>query len=232
MRIYLVVILSISTAMTFAVVSGAAQWTHPVHGHEANSIFDSVYGEHNGYPAEYSMGDITFDGPGNHPPASSLTAEEKYIVAGATTSDYGSDAGLQPWTSAIFGIVNNYYSQYGTIPATFTDVEIRKVRDMENASDSNLREFLNPLTDQWPRLNAATPSPGDVYIRPLSLDEMRHYAQLVPSLNDAWFNGRSISTETGELASAELTSQVYYMRVYGWNGVIFNNFQYALSVEQ
>jgi len=217
---------------TFVMASAASQWTHPVHGHKANPIFDSLYGPGHGYPADYSMGDITFDGPGNHPPASSLTNEEKYIIAGSVTSDYASDGGLSAWTSTIFAIVDAYYSQFGTIPDVLTDVEIRKIDGMQSIGDSNLREFLNPLTDQWPRLKATTASPGDVYIRPLTIDEMHHYAELSPNLKDDWFNGQSVNSETGEPAPAELTSHVYYMRIYGWNGVIFNNFQYRLAVQQ
>lgn len=207
---------------------GGTSLKHPVHGHKADPIISSMYLPGMGLPAEWSIGDITF--PDSYPPLSSLTEEEKYIIVGSRSSAWRTDSGLADWAGQIYSIVSRYYEQYGKVPDVLTPEAVRSIRGLESYPEDGLCEFLNPLTDEWPRLNAVSPSPGDVYIRPLTREEMDFYSSQVPTYRDIWFRGRQYDPECDEYIDAQLTGKVFYLRVYGWSGVILANFMYSWTV--
>lgn len=208
--------------------TGGKALLHPVHGHNADPAINGMYTPSQGFPSTWSIGDITF--PEDYPALSSLTEEEKYIVAGSESSAWRSDAGLADWAGQVYSIVSRYYDQYGIVPDELTPNVIRSISGMDRFNEEGLCEFLNPLTDEWPKLSAATPSPGDVYIRPLTREEMDFYSSQVPMYRDIWFKGRQYDPECGDYIDASLVGKVFYMRVYGWNGVIFANFMFSWTV--
>jgi hypothetical protein len=214
------------TALT-ATDENGAKLTHPVHGHKARSFIKYIYGPDHGHPSSWSQGDITF--PESYPPVSALTEEEKYIIAGSDSSAWSRTAGLCDWVNSTQSMVAKFYDQYGYVPDQLTPAIVRSIQGMEQFGDENLRQYLNPLTDEWPKLKAAAPSPGDIYIRPLTADEISHYAGKSKNCRDIWIDGRWKDPSTGEYVPVKLDGKVYYMRVYGWNAVIYANFVFGFT---
>lgn len=224
-------ILCIST--TPAIASAAtgedgAALEHPVHGHDADPIITSMYVPGMGLPAEWSIGDLTF--PDSYPPLASLTEEEKYMIVGSRSSAWRSDSGLADWAGQIYSLVSRYYQQFGKVPEKLTPEVVRSIKGFSNYPEEGLCEFLNPLTDEWPRLRSETHSPGDVYIRPITREEMDFYSSQVPTYRDVWFHQRQYDPECDEYIDAEPQGPVFYLRIYGHSGVIFASFMYSWTV--
>jgi len=202
---------------------------HPIHGHQANPRFDDIYCPDRTYPVEWTTGDLTF--VEKLPEPSSLTEEEKYIIAGSVSSAYSNKAGLAPWKAAILSIVTRHYNEYGFVPGQLTPDVIRRISGCAKMSDDQLDEFRNPLTDEWPLIQARQHSPGDVYMRALKEDEILHFAKLNPAFEMMWIENRHYNPETNkDDLYLKPSGPIFYMRIYGWSEVIHNSFQ-AVYVE-
>ena len=215
----------LQTPSSASPTSDGLKLVHPVHGHKPSSNFDLVYGPGHGLSSAWTRGDLIF--PEAFPLASTLSVEEKYIVAGSESSDWSETVGLCDWAGAIESIVARYYTQFGHVPEQLTPEVIRSISGYENIGDENLREYLNPLTDAWPRLSVASPSPGDAYMRPLAPDEITFFGSKMDLYKDVWLDHRFLNPGTGEYEPASLEGPVFYMRIYGWRDVVFANFMFA-----
>lgn len=202
--------------------------SHPAEGMPVNDI-SSQYSPNWGMKPEWGIDDLTFTQP--KPEWNDLTQMEQYILAGVSRSGLPSGEPLDPWTTDIFRVVRAYYEEYGQIPQVLNDEIIRSTPGYKNISESRLAVYRNPLTGDWPLLNASTPSPGDVYIRSLTHNEMGHFAVLVPYYQHLWFDGLSLNSEGDYSVSSQLASDVYYIRVYGWSGPIVETFQYVYKTD-
>jgi hypothetical protein len=198
---------------------------HPVHGHKAHSI-DHMYDEDGGLPASWSYGDITFTN--KRAPVALLSEEEKYMIAGASSSELRA-VGLLPWETVIFIAVDRFYEKYGYVPSVLTPDVIRSIPGKERLAEKELEEYRNPLTDEWPRLDAKTPSPGNLYVKHLSKDEMQHFAEKAINWELEWFGHKKYMGEEKGYVAADLSSEVYYFRMYGAHGILCENFQYRMT---
>lgn len=195
-------------------------YSHPVHGHPPSVTFDPDYGPGHGLSSDLNYNDLTFTD--DLPLASSLTAEEKYIISGSESSNLPDGIALRPWTSSVFALLKVYYNQYGSIPNSLTPEIIKSISGFDDIPEAYLSEYLNPLTDQWPMLNAVNPSPGDLYVRILNNQEIAYFANNVTSYYDLFVEQHYYDAAQSCSRPAELTSPVFYMRVYGWHGVLAN----------
>lgn len=205
-----------------------AEMRHPVHGHLGSHLIDLVYGPGHGLPASWSSGDLVF--PESYPLASTLSEEEKYIIAGSASSEWDSQRGLNAWSNNVYSVVSKYYDQYGTVPAQLTPAVLRSIAGFESMPAENLREFLNPLTDTWPRLDARTAAQGDVYIRPLTQAEVGHFAGKSERYKRTFIERKVSDPQSGEVRPIELHGEIFYMRVYGSQGIIFANLMYTYTL--
>jgi hypothetical protein len=213
----------------FACATTAFATEHPANGRLINDLPADYGTAAYGFPGSWSHGDLTFGGP--YPAAAELLPTERYMLAGAepTPADGGDE--LPAWIDSVAGFCLDYYAGFGTIPEQLTMADVQALRRLQGqaltAADNAL--VLNPLTDSAPRLKAVDFSPGELYVRVLSSDEMRYYAQRRPEFDDAWFMGRAIDPAGGRVGRVQLLSGVLYVRAYGSSGVIYENFAYQLS---
>ncbi|MDQ3024373.1 MAG: hypothetical protein M3R04_08340 [bacterium] len=222
----------ILTLIVFAVIPVEAVAPHPSVGHNTNQI----HGYPDQAPASWSYGELTFLGPDKFPAVEDLTDVERYMLAGTATSPFSSKAGLPSWHMSVWAAVHRIYNETGAVPDRLTPEVLRASPAYSSLSDAGLDVFRNPITGEWPRLNAKQFSPGDVYMHPLTQDEMRHYAGLTPSYRLQWFEGKGLDREklsrggnVDEMYTADYTLEgpVWFVRIYGEKGVILNTITYV-----
>lgn len=152
-----------------------------------------------------------------YPVWDNLTQLEQYMLMGVESSDLKSGYGLPPWSDSVFMLVNKFYLQYGYVPEQLTPDIIKMTPGCEQMADDEMAVYSNPLTGEWPLLQAKDQSVGNVYIRPLTEDEINYFVD----------HGETYLRQPTEYSQAGArTSPVYYMRVYGLQGVLLNGFYF------
>jgi hypothetical protein len=170
------------------------------------------------------MGDLTFVGPEGAEPKQSLTPAEIYMLAGTGKGQKG-DGSYGPWNTMVFNAAYSIYMETGSLPDRLTDAVLRKSNHYKDVSNASIELFRNPLTGEWPSLKAQQFSPGDLYIRPLSNTELRHFASLSPIYSGMWLEGKG----PGGRGNRQLSGPVFYVRIYGAQGVISNGFSFFMT---
>lgn len=123
---------------------------------------------------------------------------------------------MAPWWLAIYNICTEYERIVGTLPDLMDEEALRRIPRLQDATLLHLSEFRNPITGEWPRVNASYFSPGDVYIRKLTAADKRHYEALNPAYKLYW-----------SLRGPDTV--VYYLRIYGEREVVLSNFVYMMG---
>jgi hypothetical protein len=160
---------------------------------------------------ELSRGEITFTR--DKKSLSELSPEERYILGGAKVSDLPDSRWLLPWADQIFNLALAYHTQHGKLPAVLDEAAIRSIPYYSAITAAELDVYRNPFSGNWPRLDASAPSPGDMFIKVLNETELVEYARLLGRWQ-AWFGGA---------AEKKLCSPVFYQRIYGTNGPIYES---------
>lgn len=198
-----------------------AALAHPADGYPVRPL-QKGYGETGyGFPSSWSYNDITFV---PYPEASSLSNKEIYMIRGSTSGLWG--YALPSWYFSVFQVVEAYANKHGSIPSVFSPEMFLETTDPNSIDPDYLELFKSPITGNWPILNAMDFQPGNMYIRILSEDDMHHFAELSPSFQEVWFENRMHSSN-GSYESINMLTKVYYIRVYGDKGVIYNGFMYG-----
>lgn len=183
-----------------------------------------------------SINELWFVSPSDQIPASSLSDIEKYMIAGCDKSSPG--GGIVAWYTSIFMAVGDYVKAFGYVPDVLTDTELKKVPQYSEFDDAGLSLFRNPITGEWPKLKASEFSPGDVYIRPLTSDEMRYFASHEPTLQHYWYEGKGLNwdcLDAGHPMDQCFTEPVSmsrppcYIRVYGRSCVLMTNIVFSVG---
>lgn len=230
MRTKLVFVSSITLTLII-VAANVAVAAHPASGYQP---LDAQRNYKSGLPASYSYGEIIFIDTDQKPPYDTLSDLEKYLFAGVKNSSYGTP--LPPWYQSIYNVAAKYYEQFGYLPGILSDTEIRKISGWESVSDSQLELCRNPLTGAWPRLDATSPSPGDLLLHPMTDAEMRYFANQIPSLQSMWFDGieqdmdsvaNGTDPDNAWTVSAHLLYRPFYIRVYGSAGTLATIFNFV-----
>jgi hypothetical protein len=194
-----------------AVAQAESTWEHPFTGHGPLLKVSAVY--HPEHAAtEMSSGDITFTAP--KPPVASLTPAEIYMVAGSKGSNLPGGEDLDPWVGQTIRMIMNLERVNGSLPNVLDDSAIRSIPYYKDWPSAELDVYRNPLTGAWPRLDAIQPSPGDMYVRKLTESEKQTFARKL-NQEDVWMK----TSGPGK----HLCSPVYYHRVYGWNGPLYES---------
>lgn len=174
------------------------------------------------FPAEFSYGDLTFSSP--YPDPESLTDSEKYIVAGALNGNIH----VAPWHEFIFSVVNAIYRKQGYVPDVLTEAELSSVFGPCAEEDRSAFEYYtSPITNELPRLDALSFSPGQVYIHLMTEDEIAHFAALVPTYQQNLVDHFWLNPETNEEEPIMIMGGVFYIRIYGESSVIYEGIKYS-----
>jgi hypothetical protein len=215
-------LIALSLLPCFVAIAEAAD--HPSQGYQPREVHPQ-YGESNfGFDSDMNFGSITF---AELPSKDALTDKEKYILAGTTDSKFGHP--LEAWYSKVVRVAAAYWYKRHTLPAVLDEAAI-----MEAYGDNSLgvnqdlyAEMRNPVTGEFPTINAETFSAGNLYIHILTPAEVSHFAELVPLYHMHWSEGVDSNPITGEEKEIELASPIMYVRVYGETGVIQNHIMYS-----
>jgi hypothetical protein len=183
------------------------------------------------------IGDLTFIGLDDKPAWQDLSPMEQYMLGGV---DGRPTAGkvMPPWHMEVYAVAARYWAEYGNLPDVLDDAAIRRVPGFEQAQGIQMDELRNPLTGEWPRLNAQSPSPGDLYLRPLTDDEMSYFAIKCPSYRHHWFESKAFDKDKYDSGlpngqcwtrDVELSTRPFYVRVYGNSGPILTMIEYYME---
>jgi hypothetical protein len=202
---------------------------HPADGQRVNDsnqyerYYDQVCQQQLG--PEWDHGDIQLTLP--HQPASTLTDLEWYMIYGAETSPFDK-YGMEAWYLYVSTYVHRFYTEHGYIPTQLTPETLAMSGGPQAMDQCYLDVYRNPLTGEWPRLDAISHSPGDLYIKVLNPDEERYYAQYLPGIEAYCFSGEYVDPIDGKQTKVEPAEKgVLYVRVYGKTGILSNGFFYS-----
>jgi hypothetical protein len=198
---------------------------HPNDGYQPREP-QSQYGSENyGFPAELSLGDLTFSSP--YPAPNTLSDREKYYLFGTVSGPQGYPLGA--YYLDVMNVVYRYYNVTGHVPASLSSEVIAAALGItQDTIDSTYLETLrSPMTGAYPALNAATFSPGQLYVRTLTADEIRHFSEFLPLLKSLYFNNEWWDNRNKSWHPGKLIGPVMYVRVYGEHEVIYEQIYYA-----
>jgi len=214
----------LATTLIISIICSLPQavLAHPADGYPPNEMPPAYGTEAYGRPPECNINDLTFSP--SYPDPAALTDIERYMIVGCTNSSLG--YALQPWYDEVFMAVNAIYSHSDSVPPQLSEELIRSISVCpESVPEEHINIFRNPITGEFPRLDAAEFSPGDVYIRILTPEEREHFAAL-SALDDGIWDRGEFTTPLGDTIQVELTTEVYYMRVYGLTAPIIERIMY------
>jgi len=215
MSIWVRVVLVLTVVFLLGISSAAA---HPGDGYPPCKLHPNYGGEFYGYPDGVFIDGVELTH--KFPDPGSLTDAEKYMIAGTESSLWGE--GLCPWWELIFVPVSAYYKEYREIPPVYSREIAEAVYANADETEPLWRELeKSPLTGEYPRLDAKEHSPGDMWIHPLTEDEIRRYTEFSPDFGDIYYDHVFYNDHEGCRYNIELISDVFLIRVYGWNGVIY-----------
>ena len=216
------------TALAFCsmlALSPAVQ-AHPADGQRINEA-RLVYGDF--LPEEWSQGDIVFPPASAFPPREELTPLEKYMLCGTLSSPASAGVGFASWQTQLSAFVTNFYDAFGYVPPQLDLELVRSTPGYKHLPAEQCELLRNPLTGAWPRLDAASFSPGDVYIRPLSAAEKQHFAQYNPQWQSVWLDRVVPAGFDDEGCPIEASSEVFYLLMWGADSPLRAQFVYSFT---
>jgi hypothetical protein len=214
-----VISMTITSLLFVSTVASAA--SHPSSGYPAHDL-GGAYG---GLPASLSTGDYLFLEEADRQDRSQLSQSELYMLVG--TSRSAGRGGLSPWYMSVYFAASAYHQSFGQLPSTLGLAELQKL--YPSAPVEKLDVYRNPLTGQWPRLNASAHSPGDMYLKVLSQSDMAWFGERHSGLSAIWFQNShpnpddiraGMTPDTARKLGLGLAGPPIYMRLYGSSGVL------------
>lgn len=215
------------SAALLALASIGAAAAHPAEGFEPNALHPAYGTLKLGERVEWSLGDIEFTQP--YPDPASLSDIEKYMLEG-TRDSWMPDGGLDSWWYQVINAVVTYDKKTGRLPQTITEDVLREIAwDPDIVDARSLEIYSNPITNGQARLDQREFSPGDMFIKRLTDNEVAQLAEVHPPLrNDV--AGIVPDPRDGSVSRRiKITSPVYYFRMYGRSGVILSRLYYSFE---
>jgi hypothetical protein len=212
--------------------------TTPAIAHPCDS-YDPVplpenYGDlDSAYPSEWNYGAVTFT---QYPPREEMTNEEIYMINGCLDpSDPDNKLALGTWWLLIMSYVKAYYERFGSLPAELTPEICAAAMDVDVSElpAGDMAAIVSPVSGSYPRLNAGSFSAGDMFIHVLTDQEMQYYASIDDRYNKIWYMGEEYSPAENKTRQVWFQPPVFYVRVYGYSGVIHNaiTFDYVRTTD-
>lgn len=196
--------------------------SYPGYGYQPNELPDGYGTDLWGLGPDMNYQGLEFYSP--YPRPDSLTDEEKFAVAGAKDSALGHS--LRPWYWDVFDIVNTIYYNTGEVPAELTSEMIKTVFIGCDTDEMLIDRYRSPLTGEFPQLDVEYFSPGDVYMRLLTPDEIDYMTSTSEDHYDVLVRGMLENPGTGCEEPVFVHGGVWYMRVYGYNEVLHASVKY------
>jgi hypothetical protein len=215
----------LSSLLIIGLAPGIAA-AHPADGYSLLYEKERIYNPSHSYPAEWSERDIVFAGEAAYARADQLSAAEWYILGGAIGYD-GGKTSLPPWFMQTYCAISEYYSQFHIIPETLDAQELRRIKGYEALSPELIETFKSPITNAWPRLRATERHPGDLYVRAISPEEKRYFANLNSAWKRQWYADTewSINPEAG---AVDASGPVFYFCVEGEHGPLIQELLFTI----
>lgn len=200
---------------------------HPSQGFERLDVPDSMLrGE---LPPEAWTDQLSFRPCAK--PKAELTAAERYILFGSRPLHSG-NSNPEPWRLKILFLAMTVKGTTGELPSAVTREMIDlTAADGQPVPDEYANWYRSPVTGEWPRLDSFEFTPGGVYLRMLTADEVRHLAQWDTVLTGL-ITTRKMALASGETGEGILLGDVYYYRFYGETGLLKEGFTYVFAPEQ
>ena len=156
-----------------------------------------------------AIGEIKFDF--SFPPADTLTHQELYMLAGTK----GEEAGFRPWWEELMFAAAAYQGQTGNWPSLI-DEDVVSVLRAAGWTEDSIERLKSPITNQFPRLDAADFLAGNVYLRPMTQAETDYIASQPGYLQQV-----KKKEQEGKM---RLDGPPVYVRIYGEKQVIAARF--------
>lgn len=212
-------VLTAIAALTLGVQSAAA---HPQDGFQPLLPGGGATWPSTGFPSEWSIGELVF--AGEFPSFDTLSPTEQKMLHGAVDNQ----GRLRVfWRQEVLQFAIKYCALFGRLPEEISPEVYWSTLPPEDYGKYGrfLEVVASPITGRYPRLDAQTFSPGDLYMKVLSESEMRYIADREPGCQQAWFDKRIHGRPV------ELVCPPIYYRIYGEHGVIFDGITYS-TIEQ
>ncbi|MEZ5337393.1 MAG: hypothetical protein R3F46_03935 [bacterium] len=220
----------ILTIALLAALSASAFAAHPYE--ELDPRMDTGYRNYIG-DSGWSQGDVQFFSRDERVPYEELSAAERYAVSGA----YRADGVMElPWRVRVLMAVDDYYTQYGVVPAVLDDVTLRSISGWGQKSDAEIAWYRSPINGNWPELTNPNQIAGNIYVKPLSTPEKIYLSQFNAGWKRSWFHDLEFSKELYDqgydyydcfVKVKPIDSEIWYFRIYGENGVLMAGTNYA-----
>jgi hypothetical protein len=211
------------TALVVVSAISSQAYAHPADGYTPKELPDK-YGEDGWYTSDYDINEIYFICP--FPDPNSLSDREKYMIAGVADGPAGTH---MAWYMNIYSAVSSYYKKTGSIPSYFSAEMLMETASCgagtEEITEDVLSVFRSPITGEYPKLNATSFSPGDLYIRPLTEAEKQFFASKDLFFKHIWLDGTLYCPETNRIERVQILDEPFYIRIYGETEVIFTYIQ-------
>jgi len=204
----------IAIVMLFLPASAVA---HPADGGKAVELNPDYGTEYYGMGAEFDINDLYFVKP--LPDPATLSEIEKYMLRGLAEDNPG--GAMRSWYTVICETVSAFHLRTGTMPVEYSaEIVMALLPEDRELPDENLDVFRSPITNEFPKLNATEFSAGDLYVRTITEEEKTYIARIDDKYKQMWFDGVQYDPITEAYNNIVLITDVYYVRVYGYNDVI------------
>jgi hypothetical protein len=121
-------------------------------------------------------------------------------------------------STLVFAITTACLAVHNSVPAVLNPEVIAEVAGVEESEAATFALYRNPITGAWPKLNAISPSPGDMFCRPLTRQEAQHFSGPGGDTSlGLLLKGKAIN-DFGKQVDARMLGDAWYVRVYGVNG--------------
>jgi hypothetical protein len=149
--------------------------------------------------AAKNTGEIKFYG---NPDPAKLTLAERYLLFGAMSKD--GRITIRPQWEMVRMIATVHEARHGQLPGAM-DAAMINAAYSELLDDASVAEYRNPITGEFPRIDAVEFSPGDMYFKRLTPEELA-----------------AVLGDPTDMPADAAAGKAYYVRVYGEKDVILS----------
>lgn len=160
--------------------------------------------------------------------AGELSSAERYILRGLQPT-HGGSGQPEAWKTKILMFAHAYCSRYGSVPPELSPETLEQIGMGGSGFEERVAWHKSPISGDFPRFDSQDFTPGGVYLRVLSADEVHFQAQWDSNLAGLVTVGKSIGSEAGSKQDALLLNPVLYYRFYGESGLLSEGISYIFA---
>jgi hypothetical protein len=187
--------------------------------------YDRLMGDSN-----WNSGELKFYSPDERPSFSQLNNIEKYMVAGGIDPETG--IAHTAWRKQMLTTAREYYLKFGEIPSELSVENLQALSGNPDIEQFYLSMCENPIQNRATKLQEQEFSPGDMYIKVLSKEEMIYLSYISPYFKKIFGLNIDANPEMGgeETVMPDINGPVLYYRVYGEQEVLMSGIFYYRSL--